>query len=1172
MSARQNKKQRKGRNNPNNRERTVTTLTEDPNTQFLIPTPSEEPAGVSLMSSPFSVASSSAGNAPSSSAYQPPSNYAAFGYSNSFGAPVHGPGHPQQHLPQQPPYFQPHQGILPPGRNDLEILENLKEIIKSNQHDIYRAIPQPAALASIYLGPMATPQAQITHHAEPLQYGNVIDGPLQASPTAGSGPPSPVELGRRPPRLQSKESWEASVQRKTLIGSTASGAQPSNNTNQPAQGYDDRYSQGNKLPTAIKTSKLGNGNANLAGPTSAGLKSLDVHMSDTPTVSTTEGPGPHSPRSARFESDIARPASGIPDLARVPVDRLGHGESGYGGPRGPGNISPDKSSFDGKDDLRNPRDTAWSARDGLPPSDDRRRDLDRPPPSPAPRPIVNGNGGGPDTRSNAGDRLPPLPRDDRYLDRDRERDREREYRDRRDWDRDRRPYDRFRGMSDARRPPPEQRHYEPDYDRPLPPRRYEVKEEPPSDARRLSDARPPPTLTSADDRAPVRPADDRLPPTPARVPPVSDSRPPIDSARLPQPDSRAPFPDHRVPSSDNQPVRGPSFDDRHVKPSPIDERRGAPMLSDIRAPTLAARPTDIPVASRPADDHERPRNPPAPPVEDRSLVRPQVPLEDRISRPSLQDRLTQPPVSRPEPSHATRQASLEERLSAIPVSADSREQRGRVPERDRVPPPRPAPALDSSTGPRVPPPAPPLAQDDRRMDDRPGRYTRPLTPPGNRALPPRRTPSPANRVLPSGRTPPPVSRAPYPPPRTNTVVDDPRAVKPPPSPPRSVARDYRPPPRPLSRERSGGSYRPDDRNYIPDDRRADAMDVDGPSRYSDGRPVPYNRPFSPPSAADLARDRARAQFPPSPPRAPAPLDAPPYDDDRRYAPGRDWSYQPSYSGDRRREWSAADDEYYKSRQWDRNAGPPPSSSASERDRFERDPLPPVRNNGWETRDERDRRDFAARAPSPPRNYDGPPRPLSSRLTDSYSTSAPGPGGVSNDRSYAPPPSRDAPPPMFSRVRQRSLSPVRRPGGPPVDDSRPPDKRPRGDGYAPDFYPPLSATSQSNRGDPGPPLRRPDSYPPLARGSSPPPSSGGSSYFDRSGPPPSSAGTAASAADRDYPPRDYPPPSYGRPRSPGPAGGYARGGYPPPRADSRDDRRYLPPPPPPSSMLPPPRRP
>jgi hypothetical protein len=35
--------------------------------------------------------------------------------------------------------------------NDLDILENLKELIKSGQHEFYRAEPQPAALASVYL-------------------------------------------------------------------------------------------------------------------------------------------------------------------------------------------------------------------------------------------------------------------------------------------------------------------------------------------------------------------------------------------------------------------------------------------------------------------------------------------------------------------------------------------------------------------------------------------------------------------------------------------------------------------------------------------------------------------------------------------------------------------------------------------------------------------------------------------------------------------------------------------------------------------------------------------------------------------------------------------------------------------------------------------------------------
>lgn len=43
--------------------------------------------------------------------------------------------------------------VYPPGSNDLEILQNLKEQIKAGQHDFFRAVPQPQALAAIYLGP-----------------------------------------------------------------------------------------------------------------------------------------------------------------------------------------------------------------------------------------------------------------------------------------------------------------------------------------------------------------------------------------------------------------------------------------------------------------------------------------------------------------------------------------------------------------------------------------------------------------------------------------------------------------------------------------------------------------------------------------------------------------------------------------------------------------------------------------------------------------------------------------------------------------------------------------------------------------------------------------------------------------------------------------------------------
>jgi hypothetical protein len=175
MSARQNKKQRKGRGNVN-RERTVTTLTEAPDTPYLVPTPSEEPA----MSSPFSVASSSAGN--QQPQQQPTTPFQAnyqFGF-NEFM-------HHQQQQQQQNYYPQP---MLSLGETDLEILENLKEIIKNNQHECYRPIPQPAALANIYLGPINTevPSPEITQD---------LNG----------GPPSPA----RPPRMQNKEGTRKSI-------------------------------------------------------------------------------------------------------------------------------------------------------------------------------------------------------------------------------------------------------------------------------------------------------------------------------------------------------------------------------------------------------------------------------------------------------------------------------------------------------------------------------------------------------------------------------------------------------------------------------------------------------------------------------------------------------------------------------------------------------------------------------------------------------------------------------------------------------------------------------------------------------------------------------------------------------------------------------------------------
>jgi hypothetical protein len=54
--------------------------------------------------------------------------------------------------PQQTRFFP--DPSLPPGQGDLEALERLKDAIKSNQHEVFRAIPRPATLASLYKGPL----------------------------------------------------------------------------------------------------------------------------------------------------------------------------------------------------------------------------------------------------------------------------------------------------------------------------------------------------------------------------------------------------------------------------------------------------------------------------------------------------------------------------------------------------------------------------------------------------------------------------------------------------------------------------------------------------------------------------------------------------------------------------------------------------------------------------------------------------------------------------------------------------------------------------------------------------------------------------------------------------------------------------------------------------------
>lgn len=174
-SARQNNKKRKARN-VINRERTVTTLTEGPESAFLIPTPTEEPPVV-LMSGPFPLPSPVSPNM--QTAFQMGAGDFSFGYNAPYIGTMGPPNYPPQH-PTPPQFFHGPQPLpdSPMGDGDLEILENLKQKIKNGQHEIFKAVPNPTFLANLYMGPRKAPSgSQVPPHPEQLPDASKCNSP-----------------------------------------------------------------------------------------------------------------------------------------------------------------------------------------------------------------------------------------------------------------------------------------------------------------------------------------------------------------------------------------------------------------------------------------------------------------------------------------------------------------------------------------------------------------------------------------------------------------------------------------------------------------------------------------------------------------------------------------------------------------------------------------------------------------------------------------------------------------------------------------------------------------------------------------------------------------------------------------------------------------------------------
>ncbi|KAI0646020.1 hypothetical protein C8Q79DRAFT_729822 [Trametes meyenii] len=1161
MATRQNKK-RKGRGNAPPRERTVTTLTDGPEGSFQ-PSPQlpdiEEPTSAALLSPPFSVSSPlTAGPSPALSASPYLSSFSApFSYSFNMPPVAAPPFQPQRASPQFfPPPPQPIPQSVPAqqpalsGQSDLEILERLKETIKNNQHAIFRPIPRPDALLSVYLGPKTTASYHVPPHPEQV--------PTDVSPPGLTLPPP--DSAKASNDTSATASLNQFISRASQIphndarGSARRASvseSPKNNTTQSGKRSVNQLDSSPSFPGKTTTLVDKHDSINSSPPMTPGPQKL------VQTNGTRSSPG----KGVRSEDAQSSVVTGEPFSTKL--------------------------SSAGKEDSR-ARDVSRAPRSSF---EDRQQ---RPDPDRSGRSVVQSprmsNTGVSGATTGNGPRSSP--KDQSVQDRDRERERDKERESDRDRGRPLPPRDepnRFRDdrrnddrPRDNRRASPDTRRYESRY----PPRRHDSKASDSSfTSPRLVGKSPPqprPTRNLGEERAIVRPPLDATasrppPPEERRIPadstvddrgarPLIDDRrgagplvsasdrqtrnnddrrllppPPVD--RLSRSEDRrplpAPAPDRSVSDDRRRPL-SPTLSDRLGRP--VDDRRGPAPPSPALSTSRSARPVDDrrpapPAGERhvpaPSGDDRRPAAPatteraarPAPedrrtvPLEERIsrapvsalpdsvLVRPAfeergtrtadekharspVPLEDRISRaPSLQERLSHPPV-KPDDRPVPR---LEERLSRPANAPPSLEERLSTPA---IPDGRPT---HSHSDDRPPRPVAPIERSVPRPADERSVLTEParVPPPVERSAPrvEERVFTPAER---------------YTRPATPVGSDRGHAA---PAPTCPYLREFRPAVETRDRPDTRLSYPapagPEPDRYASERRPAptpasapELMDVDTvhPRERVVERRMSYRRPSPPLVDSYPSRDRAwvpagEAYREPEPTRRAVA--------DHAYT--RDWREGERPYGD---DWNERT--WDRSREYDRDA------------RFvERDAVPPA----WETREERERR--AAYPEVPPTSTRVYERTLGSRLSDPYP----------DDRAYLDRGRFVESAPTYSRIRPRSPSPIRRAPG--SDDLRPPVKRAREDPYAPAPY----YADEPPRGGPV-------DYPPRMRSPPPPPS--GAYYDDPRYPP--SPGTREreylDSRDPGYPPYDRRTDPGGRmplPRSPPP---YSRAS-----AYGREDRRY-----------------
>ncbi|KAJ3966201.1 hypothetical protein EV361DRAFT_936203 [Lentinula raphanica] len=223
-----------------------------------------------------------------------------FGF-NSFVGPMKPntlPGNSQQNSSSS--YYNQPTPMLPPGKSDLEILENLKERIKKGQHEFFRATPMPELLAGLYLGPSS--QDLDTQEKRSSDSNNDEGNSGKKTSSNATTAVASENLSSKivyPPTSQDNNSKDNNS--KSRMTSSTEGPRASINPSLPAK---PALANGHSNLNTPKDEISSGRDTYLPPPRERGLSSSSASFHSTPTSDTVSANKYHDPRDTREPRDV----------------------------------------------------------------------------------------------------------------------------------------------------------------------------------------------------------------------------------------------------------------------------------------------------------------------------------------------------------------------------------------------------------------------------------------------------------------------------------------------------------------------------------------------------------------------------------------------------------------------------------------------------------------------------------------------------------------------------------------------------------------------------------------------------------------------------------------------------------------------------------------------------